>query len=85
MLMKKGKVKVESDYQDFIKLVVDSNKYVFRGINPEVAELSAELFSDENKDPADRIISATSIIEGAKLVTADEFLRQSKAVETIWL
>ncbi len=84
MLMKKGRVKVESDYQDFIKLVVDSNKYVFRGINPEVAELSAELFSDENKDPADRIISATSIIEGAKLVTADEFLRQSKAVETIW-
>jgi len=42
------------------------------------------LFSDNNKDPADRIIAATSIIENANLVTADNELRQSKKVATIW-
>ena len=36
------------------------------------------------KDPADRIIVATSIIENAKLVTADKKLRQSQKVATIW-
>ncbi|OPX40485.1 MAG: PIN domain-containing protein, partial [Desulfobacteraceae bacterium 4484_190.3] len=37
-----------------------------------------------NKDPADRIIAATSIIENAKLVTADKEIRQSEKVATIW-
>jgi len=42
------------------------------------------LFSDNNKDPADRIIAATSIIENANLITAEKELRQSKQVATIW-
>jgi PIN domain nuclease of toxin-antitoxin system len=36
------------------------------------------------KDPADRVIGATAVIEGLKLVTADKAIRQSKAVPTIW-
>ena len=36
------------------------------------------------KDPADRVIGATAIVEGLKLVTADQAIRQSKAVPTIW-
>jgi PIN domain nuclease of toxin-antitoxin system len=42
-----------------IKLIVESNKYVFRGITPEIAMLSTDLFSDNKKDPAGRIIAAT--------------------------
>ena len=36
------------------------------------------------KGPADRVIGATAVIEGLNLVTADEAIRQSKAVPTIW-
>ena len=36
------------------------------------------------KDAADRVIGATAVIEGLKLVTADQAIRQSKAVPTIW-
>ena len=36
------------------------------------------------KDPADRVIGATAVIEGLSLVTADQAIRQSKAVPTIW-
>jgi PIN domain nuclease of toxin-antitoxin system len=36
------------------------------------------------KDPADRVIGATAVIEGLSLVTADQSIRQSKAVPTIW-
>jgi PIN domain nuclease of toxin-antitoxin system len=84
MLMKKGRVSVDVDYQEFIRLISSSNRYVFKGISPEIAELSTQLFSDTNKDPADRIISATAVIEKAKLVSADKVLRRSKQVATIW-
>jgi len=84
MLMHKERLSIDVEYLEFIKLILESNEYVFLGITPEIAELSTDLFSDNNKDPADRIIAATSIIENAKLVTADKKLRQSKKVATIW-
>ena len=84
MLMHKGRLSIDVEYLEFIKLILESNNYVYRGITPEIARLSAKLFSDNNKDPADRIIAATSIIENAKLVTADKKLRQSGKVTTIW-
>ena len=84
MLMHKKRLSIDIEYTEFIQLILESNKYVFRGITPEIAWLSTGLFSDNNKDPADRIIAATSIIENANLVTADNQLRQSKKVATIW-
>jgi PIN domain nuclease of toxin-antitoxin system len=84
MLMHKGRLSIDAKYLDFITLVLESNRYVLRGITPEIAELSTKLFHDDNKDPADRIIAATSIVENAKLLTADKKLWQSKKVVTIW-
>lgn len=84
MLMKKGRLSVEVGYPEFIRLVSHSNRYVFKGISPEIAELSTQLLSDTAKDPADRIISATAVIENAKLVTSDKALRKAETVPTIW-
>ena len=84
MLMKKGRLSVDANFQEFIKLVSNSNNYIFKGISPQIAELSTELFAKTNKDPADRIISATAIIEKADLVTSDKLLRRSKKLRTIW-
>ncbi|MBW2194410.1 MAG: type II toxin-antitoxin system VapC family toxin, partial [Deltaproteobacteria bacterium] len=84
MLIKKERLRIDVGYQEFIRLVSESNKYVFRGITPEIAELSTDLLSGSNKDPADSIIAATSIVEKATLVTADNKLRQSKRITTIW-
>jgi PIN domain nuclease of toxin-antitoxin system len=36
------------------------------------------------KDPADRVIAATALIEGLSLITADREIRRSKLVPTIW-
>ena len=36
------------------------------------------------KDPADRIIAATALVEGLTLLTADREIRRSKVVPTIW-
>jgi PIN domain nuclease of toxin-antitoxin system len=36
------------------------------------------------KDPADRIIGATALVEGIPLITADREIRNSCALPTIW-
>ena len=84
MLIHKGRISIDINYIEFIKLILESDKYILRGITPGIADLSTDLFSDNNKDPADRIIAATSIIENAKLVTADREIRQYEKVATIW-
>src|SRR5580700_1901199 len=49
------------------------------------AELPAmELPPSYPKDPADRIIGATALVEGLSLLTADREIRRSRAVQTIW-
>lgn len=84
MLMAAGRLKVDSSYSAFIENVLKSNAYRLHPITPAAAELSARLFADAHKDPADRIIAAIAIVSQAPLVTADEFLRRSRQVRTIW-
>jgi len=84
MLVKKERIKIDVGYQDFIDLVLNSNKYVVQRITAEIAELSVNFPETINKDPADRIIAATSIIHTAPLVTADTNLINAKEVTTIW-
>lgn len=84
MLMQKGRISVGTSYLEFIRLVLESNNYILRGITPEIAELSSQLNSDIGKDPADRIITATAIVEKAQLVTSDKKLRKSEIISTIW-
>jgi PIN domain nuclease of toxin-antitoxin system len=47
-------------------------------------DLSTQLLSDINKDPADRIISATAVVEKAKLVTSDKAIRNFRKIATVW-
>lgn len=82
--MSKDRLSVDVGCQEFIRLVSSSNRYIFKGISPEIAELSTQLLADTNNDPADRIISATAIVEKTKLVTSDKALRRSKQITTIW-
>jgi PIN domain nuclease of toxin-antitoxin system len=36
------------------------------------------------KNPADRLIGATALVDGIRFVTADRDIRRSRAVQTIW-
>ena len=84
MLVHKKRISIPVSYIEFINLVKASNNYVLHGITPEIAELSIQLPVEINQDPADRIISATSIIMNSPLVTADKNLRKSKSINSIW-
>ncbi len=84
MLMHKKRLAIDVAFIEFINLIKASNNYVFRGISPQIAELSAILPVEINQDPADRIICATSIRSDTELITADKNLRRSTIVRTIW-
>ena len=84
MLMQKNRIEVNVSYLEFINLIKASNNYIFKNITPEIAELATALPAQINQDPADRIICATSILMNSPLITADQNLRKSGLVNTIW-
>ena len=45
---------------------------------------AVSLPSSYPKDPSDRVIGATALVEGLSLITADREIRKSGAVPTIW-
>lgn len=53
-------------------------------VTPAIATTAAQLPDPFPSDPFDRIIAATAISEGIPLVTADQRIRRSKSVRTIW-
>ena len=53
-------------------------------MDPEIVAVSVRLPANFPKDPSDRIIASTAIAQGMQLVTADERIRDSRVVQTIW-
>lgn len=84
MLIKKGRLEIDSSPANFINLFLQSRNIAVKSISPEIADLSVSFNKEINNDPADRIIVATSVIYNARLVTADENLLKNKLVDSIW-
>lgn len=53
-------------------------------VTRHIAARSVQFPSSYPKDPLDRIIGATALVEGLPLITADEAIQKSNAVRTIW-
>jgi len=84
MLVKKRRLVLDSTASEFVNLLLQARHYLVQEITPEIAELSVNLESGISGDPADRLIAATSILGNAPVVTADNHLRTSDIVKTIW-
>lgn len=59
-------------------------RFVVLPINARVCARMLSLPAGYPKDPADRVIGATALVEGMGLVTADREIRRAKVVRTIW-
>ena len=59
-------------------------RVILRPVTPEIAALAVRLPEQFPKDPSDRLIASTAMVEGMPLVTADMRIRRSKVVETVW-
>lgn len=59
-------------------------RFVVLPITASIALQALELPANYPRDPADRIIGATALVEDIPLVTADANIRNSRAFSTIW-
>ena len=80
--LKKGKIQLRGTLTDYL-VAVERTFHVIP-IDALVAARAVQFSSAYPKDPADRIIGATAITYGLRLVTADREIRRSGEVECVW-
>jgi PIN domain nuclease of toxin-antitoxin system len=81
-LAENGRIQVSGSVELFVRETVA--RVILKPMTPEIAVLAVRLPASFPKDPADRLITSTAMIEGVPLVTADIRIRQAKVVQTIW-
>lgn len=81
-LARKGRVALEISLESFLQEV--EARFVVLPITGRACVRALGLPASYPKDPADRVIGATALVEGLALVTADRAIRRSRAVKTIW-
>jgi PIN domain nuclease of toxin-antitoxin system len=79
---KKHRIKLNASLETFLSEV--EARFVALPMTGRVCVRAMGLPAGYPKDPADRIIGATALVEGIPLVTADDDIRRSKALRTIW-
>jgi PIN domain nuclease of toxin-antitoxin system len=81
-LASKGRIQLDISLESFLQEV--EARFVVLPISGRACVRAIGLPAAYPKDPADRIIGATALVEGLSLLTADREIRRSKALQTIW-
>jgi PIN domain nuclease of toxin-antitoxin system len=81
-LVNKGRIRLNLSLESFLYEV--ESRFVVLPISGRACVRALGLPAAYPKDPADRIIGATALVEGLPLLTADREIRRSRAVPTIW-
>jgi len=81
-LAQNRRIEVLGSVEPFVREL--AARVILRPVTPEIAALSVRLPDTFPKDPSDRLIAATAMVEGMPLVTADTRIQRSKVVETVW-
>lgn len=82
MLENKGRIKLSATLETFLTEV--EGRFVVLPITGRVCVRALGLPAAYPKDPADRVIGATALVEGIPLVTADDEIQRSRAMRTVW-
>jgi len=82
MLASKGRIHLGISLQSLLQEI--EARFVVFPITSRACARAMSFPAAYPKDPADRIIGATALVEGLSLITADREIRRSKLVPTIW-
>lgn len=82
ILGSKGRLQLVGSLESFLEEV--ESLFAVLPISSRACARANELPATYPKDPADRIIGATALVEGLPLITADREIWRSKALHTIW-
>jgi PIN domain nuclease of toxin-antitoxin system len=81
-LAKNKRVETTLNVESFVREC--ASKMTVFPITPEVAARAACFPDSYPKDPQDRLIGATALVEGMELVTRDRQIKKSGMVPVIW-
>lgn len=81
-LEKKRRIALHSTLETFLTEV--ESRFIVFPSTARVCVRAMALAAAFPNDPADRVISATALVEGIPLVTADDAIRKAKVVSTVW-
>ena len=84
LLIKRGRLKLTMDTAIWIKHLEKLPFVRFIPVDNDIASRSVTLPDPLHEDPADRIIIATALSEGAVLITKDKRIQQYPHVQTLW-
>ena len=82
VLANKGRIHLAISLESFLQEV--ETRFVVLPISGRACARAIAFPTAYPKDPADRIIGATALVEGLSLITADRSILRSKVVATIW-
>ena len=83
MLERKGRIRLEPNFKIWIRKATSPDFISLLPADLEVVLAQRQLPENFHQDPADRLISATSILSGYKLATYDSRIIESGACK-IW-
>jgi len=81
-LVSQGRIRLDISVESFLQEV--ESRFVVLPMNSRVCARAITLPGTYPKDPADRIIGATALVEGLPLLTADREIRRAGVFQTIW-
>jgi PIN domain nuclease of toxin-antitoxin system len=81
-LSRRARIRLDISLESFLHEV--EARFIVLPISGRACVRALALPATYPKDPADRIIGATAIVEGMSLLTADREIRRSRALRTIW-
>lgn len=81
-LASKRRIHLDTSVETFMQDI--ESRFVVLPITGRACARAVELPAAFPKDPADRIIVATALVEGLSLITADREIQRSKLVRIIW-
>jgi PIN domain nuclease of toxin-antitoxin system len=84
MLVARGRLELTLDVADWVAKSEALPFLVFVPVSNAIASRSVRLPGEFHEDPADRIIVATAVTMGARVVSKDAKIRAYPHVEVVW-
>jgi PIN domain nuclease of toxin-antitoxin system len=81
-LASKGRIRLNISLESFLREI--EARFTILPISGRACVRALGLPAAYPKDPADRVIAGTALVEGLSLLTADRAIRRSRALPTVW-
>jgi len=81
-LAEKGRIETTLSVESFVRQC--ASKMTVLPITPEIATRAVTFPDFYPKDPQDRLIGATALVEGIPLVTHDNLIEKSGLISIVW-